>query len=124
MAEVSSPHGGRADRTRAATHNQTATHNIILLAYIIYMFGIYDVCVWLPLGGRWTRCCHYVFMCFLPSFLRSRGGAVTRITESSFRRPLPQPKRYMIMLGAWLHATAEGRVRIYPYRWVREPEHR
>ena len=53
---------------------------------LMYICDIYDVYVWLPLGGRWTRCCHYVFMCFLPSFLRSRGGAVTRITESSFRR--------------------------------------
>ena len=28
----------------------------------------------------------YVFMFFAPSFLRSRGGAVTRIRKSSFRR--------------------------------------
>ena len=30
--------------------------------------------------------CHYVFMCFLPSFLRSWGPSVTRISGSSYRR--------------------------------------
>ena len=33
-------------------------------------------------------------MCFAPSFLRSRGGALTRITESSYCRrwdPIPLP---------------------------------
>ena len=43
-----------------------------------------------PLHDRYTtgvpHLCDYVFMCFLPSFLRSRGGAVTRIYSSSYRR--------------------------------------
>ena len=55
---------------------------------LISIHNTYILCICLAAVGRplATRCCHYVFMCFLPSFLRSRGGAVTRITESSFRR--------------------------------------
>ena len=39
-----------------------------------------------PLFTRTVR--DYVFMCFAPSFLRSPGGAVTRIPESKHRRGL------------------------------------
>ena len=36
--------------------------------------------MWQPLAPLEPRLRHYVFMCLAPSFLRSRGGAVTLIT--------------------------------------------
>ena len=42
-------------------------------------YGPYQLGFRLPEGD-------YVFMCFPPSFLRSRAPAVTRISESSYRR--------------------------------------
>ena len=51
-------------------------------------------CVWAFRGRRFEGImCHYVFMCLAPSFLPSRGGAVTRIRESTHGRMTKLPAR-------------------------------
>ncbi len=66
----------------------------------IYIYTYTYLYVFERSGGQ------YVCMCFLPSFLRSRAPAVTRISESSYRR-----KQHFLN-----YTVTDGTARLHPRR--------